>query len=125
MSHFEDGWFFGVGTDIVQDATGAVMPNVVGRFRDHERIDGPASRAAGAPVFKTVLILESRLRLDALNFPGKDIAAEELKPDADPRTAAGVHFAAMKARFPSAWADYEAKKTPPTPAKKPRTKKAA
>jgi hypothetical protein len=115
-AHYEDGWFYGYAPreelDFVSDEQHLVRyvnsKNVVGRFRDHEVIDIPASRAAKKSIYKKAIVLESR-SLRTAQGAGSDIAGHAIRFD-DAHVAASV--AAIE-RFPEAWADYQAKRKTP------------
>lgn len=90
--------------------------NVVGKFIDHEMVDGKATAAAEADgkigrVMKTITILSERILKDAAGQDSKDETPTRVTPR---------NQEALVKRYPEAWEAYQASKKP---TRKPRPKK--
>ncbi len=116
MAIYEDDWHYGYAPreelEFISDAEHRVKHvdsrNVVGRFRDHEVIEGPASRESRKPVFKLRPLLETRA-IRTAHGAGTDICGLDIRFDEE---FADKSRSAVE-RFPSAWEAYQAKRKAP------------
>lgn len=109
---YEEDWFYGYSpsfeiSTINQDSGSATyskvdLKNVVGRFSDHQVIDGEKSREAGKSIYKKTTILETRC-LSVINGRGTDISSTPIRFDRSYREASLKAIA----RFPEAWTYYQ------------------
>jgi hypothetical protein len=116
MSHYEDGWYYGFSPKeelefYGQDEHRYVQKdcrNVVGRFRNHAKVDAHASREARREVLRPIVILETR-NIRTVHGAGSDVSVQEVRFDYDCRSKS------LKAveRFKDAWTAYQAERTVP------------
>lgn len=101
MSNTE--WYF-ANDSRVRDADNKPTgePNVTGRFEDYPVIDGPASKAARKNVYRTGILLKSRVSVSSMGTASTEEAGKVLEFDHYPEEAQ----AAIK-RFPEAWTAYQ------------------
>jgi hypothetical protein len=113
-NEYEDGWFYGYSPapelEFIDEDTHRVRfrdsRNVVGRFINHEVVDGVASREARKTVMKPAVVLEMRnLRVPSGtgSSQGTDIATHVIRFD----EAYEQESISMIERFPDAWAAFQ------------------
>lgn len=113
---FDEDWFYGYAprdeVEFVSESEHRVNKvdsrNVVGRFRDVEVLDGPASRSARRSVYTLGIVLETRA-LRTANGGGTDISGQPIRFD---------HEFAFKSiasvlRFKAAWEAYSTTRKAP------------
>jgi len=117
-----EGWFYGYSPvaelDFIDDDTHRVRnrdsKNVIGRFIDHDIIDGVASREAKKAVFRPRILLEMKnLRVPSGTgqSQGTDVATSAIRFD---QAYKSLSIEAIQ-RFPEAWKAYQdERKTPVT-----------
>ncbi len=105
-AEYGEGWFFGYAPVLNDEGEFVDSRNVIGRFRDHDKIDGPASRAARKAIYRKTTILERRPLMNASGFESKESDCQPIRWE-DEYLEASIE--AIR-RFPEAWAAYQAQR---------------
>lgn len=105
-----DEWFFAENSKI-RDADGRPVghPNVSGRFEDYQVVDGAASKAQRKNVYRTGIILYSKIHVGSNGAVSNEMTGRVLDFVAYPEEAANEAIL----RFPDAWKAYQKYRTAP------------
>lgn len=81
MAEYGDGWFYGYAPRLDDEGKTVDSRNVIGRFVDHDRLDGAASREQRKSVYVKVPLLESKALSNSSGFPSGEVSSRIMRFD--------------------------------------------
>ncbi len=112
-NHHGDGFYYGYSPSEGLDDNGKPIlidtKNVIGRFKDHQIVDGVASKEQKKRVYKPAILLETKLLQNSFG-QDLDTSSHSIRfGTMSQREASAAHIE----RFPEAWEQYQAERKCP------------